>query len=300
MRHDPLIGVDYILDILLVYRKYEGRKMTVQVRRHAYVRNTYTSAIVRENDLSSSIFIPYPPPSSEQSKKTSDEKRTQNSGRLLKRLLPNFLLKYLNSSNDQDNSNNDDSLLDFDDPKALEISRLEKMRITSREEIYIDKKASEKWVNFVVPLTGRWEIFKRFMRNYERVCIERGERTRLVVVLFENEATKPIEDDANQGKFYSQSYLISSLFRRLRAKYAIDDPKSLLLVVNGSDFSRSIGCEIGAAQFSLDSLIFFVDVDMVFTTEFLIRARLNTIQYKQVLILCLCRFIGYNKSQNIY
>ena len=57
MRHHPLYGMDYIIDILLVYRKYEGRKMTVQVRRHAYVRNTYTHLVCRENDLQSSILF---------------------------------------------------------------------------------------------------------------------------------------------------------------------------------------------------------------------------------------------------
>ena len=47
-------------------------------------------------------------------------------------------------------------------------------------------------------------------------------------------------------------------------------------------FSRSIGCELGAAKFQGNDLIFFVDVDMSFNQEFLFRARLNTIQYKQV------------------
>ena len=48
------------------------------------------------------------------------------------------------------------------------------------------------------------------------------------------------------------------------------------------NFSRSIGCELGAALFDTNELIFFVDVDIMFTNEFLLRARLNTIEYKQV------------------
>ena len=60
VRHDPLIGLDYIIDILLVYRKYEGRKMTVPVRRHAYVRNTYTHMAFREDTLNTSIFVDVP------------------------------------------------------------------------------------------------------------------------------------------------------------------------------------------------------------------------------------------------
>lgn len=41
-RLNPIYGVDVILDLLLVYRKYRGRKMTVPVRRHAYVQQSFT------------------------------------------------------------------------------------------------------------------------------------------------------------------------------------------------------------------------------------------------------------------
>lgn len=41
-RLNPNNGVDLILDLLLVYRKYRGHKMTVHVRRHAYVQQTFT------------------------------------------------------------------------------------------------------------------------------------------------------------------------------------------------------------------------------------------------------------------
>lgn len=45
-RLDPLNGVDLVLDLLLVYRKYRGHKMTVTVRRHAYVQQTFTGMFV--------------------------------------------------------------------------------------------------------------------------------------------------------------------------------------------------------------------------------------------------------------
>lgn len=55
-----------------------------------------------------------------------------------------------------------------------------------------------------------------------------------------------------------------------------------MLIVNNTNFSRSIGCELGAAKFGPHDLIFFVDVDIMFSSDFLLRARLNTIEYKQV------------------
>ena len=132
-------------------------------------------------------------------------------------------------------------------------------------------------------MTGRWDIFVRFMRNYEQVCLASGENTRLAIVLFEKrDSDASLIRDEKSGKFYPQSQMIRTIFYQLRKRYTLD-ATSLILVVNGSsEFSRSIGCELGAAQFSPHDLIFFVDVDITFTAQFLLRARLNTIEFKQV------------------
>lgn len=149
------------------------------------------------------------------------------------------------------------------------------------EDYYIDKLLTSKTIHFVLPLMGRVEIFKRFMLNYEKVCLESGENVKLAVVLFENGGSKLVRDEHNKRRLVKQSELIRRMFDELRKRYALD-AHSLVLVVNGSDFSRSIGCELGAAQFPLRSLLFFVDVDISFTGDFLLRARLNTIEFKQV------------------
>ena len=47
-RVDPKHGADYILDLLLVYRKHKGRRMTIPVRRHAYLQQPFTSLEFRE------------------------------------------------------------------------------------------------------------------------------------------------------------------------------------------------------------------------------------------------------------
>ncbi|GJQ88202.1 hypothetical protein Trydic_g13194 [Trypoxylus dichotomus] len=54
-RLDPVNGVDLVLDLLLVYRKYRGHKMTVTVRRHAYVQQTFTGIEVREIDVNNAF-----------------------------------------------------------------------------------------------------------------------------------------------------------------------------------------------------------------------------------------------------
>ncbi|KAK7481602.1 hypothetical protein BaRGS_00027118 [Batillaria attramentaria] len=51
-RVNPLVGTDYILDLLLIYRKHKGRKMTVQVRRHAYLQQSFMQIeLIEENPI---------------------------------------------------------------------------------------------------------------------------------------------------------------------------------------------------------------------------------------------------------
>lgn len=49
-RLDPRHGIDYILDMLLVYKKYRGRKSTFPVRRHAYLQQPFGPLTVRSID----------------------------------------------------------------------------------------------------------------------------------------------------------------------------------------------------------------------------------------------------------
>ena len=50
-RVNPLHGADYILDLLLVYRKFKGKqKMTVPVRRHAYIHQQFLEVELKEDE----------------------------------------------------------------------------------------------------------------------------------------------------------------------------------------------------------------------------------------------------------
>lgn len=62
IRFDSNFGVQYILDLLLIYRKYQGKRMTIPVRRHAYAVQSFSETIIRErenvNDLYVNIIVP--------------------------------------------------------------------------------------------------------------------------------------------------------------------------------------------------------------------------------------------------
>ena len=47
MKHDPFIGTQYLLDIAMIYRKYQGKRMTIPIRRHAYAIQTLGRTQVR-------------------------------------------------------------------------------------------------------------------------------------------------------------------------------------------------------------------------------------------------------------
>lgn len=46
-RVNPLFGVDYVLDLLMTYKKYRGRKMTIPVRRHVYLQRAFSPLQIR-------------------------------------------------------------------------------------------------------------------------------------------------------------------------------------------------------------------------------------------------------------
>lgn len=47
-RVNPMYGHDLVLDLLLVYKKYRGKKMTVPVRKHLYIQRSFTETRIRE------------------------------------------------------------------------------------------------------------------------------------------------------------------------------------------------------------------------------------------------------------
>jgi chondroitin sulfate synthase len=298
MRHHPLYGLDYIIDILLIYRKYEGRKMTVPVRRHAYVRNSYSGLMFREDNLEHSIYAELPKiyklkfnnANSDHQKvdyetnSTLREEISEDRGGFLRNFLGflfPFFTKTDNTKENEIKNKNKDFLMPFVNQTLGTNLNLSP---NFDQKFYINNLLSAKTINFVLPLTGRWDIFKRFMTNYENTCLKTDENTKLVIVLFENDYnTGSLIQDEHTGRFIKQSILIQNLIDYYKAMYPrkVTD-ETLILKVTSLKFSRSIGCEMGAALFKQEDLLFFIDVDILFTNEFLFRARLNTIQYKQV------------------
>ena len=60
VKYDPQHGITYILDLLLLYKRFKGSKMTVKVRRHVYLRQALLPAVLRveEGDETTPPSIP--------------------------------------------------------------------------------------------------------------------------------------------------------------------------------------------------------------------------------------------------
>uniref|UniRef100_A0A8C6ST22 Hexosyltransferase n=1 Tax=Neogobius melanostomus TaxID=47308 RepID=A0A8C6ST22_9GOBI len=210
-RISPLYGAEYVLDLLLLYKKHKGKTMTVPVRRHAYLQQTFSQIQFREDQEMDAHAL-----SSHINQESDSLSFLSNS---LKMLVP---FKLGSSSPDQ-------------------------------------REPKEKKVNILVPLSGRYDIFVRFMANFERVCLIPKQNVKLVVLLFNTDNPERVKQ--------------VELMREYHMKYPRADME--VRPVDGA-FSRALALEAGSSHFSNDSLLFYCDVDLLFNSNFLKRCRDNT------------------------
>ncbi|XP_061669404.1 chondroitin sulfate synthase 1 isoform X2 [Syngnathoides biaculeatus] len=214
-RVNPLHGAEYVLDLLLLYKKHKGKTLTVPVRRHAYLQQTFSRIQFREE-------------------------RPTDAAALAARL----------------NRDSDSDSLSFLSPLKMLVPFKLAAPAAAREG---PAEARDRKVNVLVPLSGRYDTFARFMANFERVCLIPKQNVKLLVLLFSadntTERVKQVE-----------------LMREYHIKY----PRAELEIkaVAGA-FSRALALEAGSGHFSNDSLLFYCDVDLVFTADFLQRCRAN-------------------------
>ncbi|XP_055422933.1 chondroitin sulfate N-acetylgalactosaminyltransferase 1 isoform X3 [Bubalus kerabau] len=119
-------------------------------------------------------------------------------------------------------------------------------------------------VNVIVPLARRVDKFRQFMQNFREMCIQQDGRVHLTVVYFGKE-----EMDEVKGILENTSRAAN--FR------------NFTFIQLSGEFSRGKGLDVGARSWKGSNvLLFFCDVDIYFTSEFLNTCRLNTQPGKKV------------------
>ncbi|TKR93598.1 hypothetical protein L596_008020 [Steinernema carpocapsae] len=205
MRVEPRHGVDYILDMILWFKKFRPpHRATLSVRRHAYVQQSFGPIETQTDE-----------------------------GYRRQRYLRNVLAK----SPDATFVNIDESTFQAADH-----------------------------INIVLPLSGRAETFRRFANNLMTVTSKNQESVSLVVVLYDSGST-------------SEDEMVHKTIDLIRQQSKIG---VMVKEMGKQNFSRGVALTRGAELLSADSLMFFSDVDMLFTADTLDRIRLNTVKGAQV------------------
>ncbi|XP_007895714.2 chondroitin sulfate N-acetylgalactosaminyltransferase 2 [Callorhinchus milii] len=119
-------------------------------------------------------------------------------------------------------------------------------------------------INIIVPLSGRTEAFSQFMHNFREVCIFQDKFVHLTIVYFGqeglDEVKRILETIASETNFQNYS-----------------------LVPLVEEFSRGHGLDMGARTWDKgEVLMFFCDVDIYISPEFLNSCRVNTEPGKKV------------------
>uniref|UniRef100_A0A8C3AYM3 Hexosyltransferase n=1 Tax=Cyclopterus lumpus TaxID=8103 RepID=A0A8C3AYM3_CYCLU len=119
-------------------------------------------------------------------------------------------------------------------------------------------------INIIVPLSRRTDKFKHFMHNFREVCVRQDGRVHLTVVYFGKEQMSEVR---------------STLENTSREVHF----KNFTLLQLDEEFSRGRGLDVGARAWKGGNvLLFFCDVDIYFTADFLNTCRLNTQPGKKV------------------
>uniref|UniRef100_A0A3P9HTR2 Hexosyltransferase n=1 Tax=Oryzias latipes TaxID=8090 RepID=A0A3P9HTR2_ORYLA len=120
-------------------------------------------------------------------------------------------------------------------------------------------------INIIIPLSKRMEAFSRFMSNFRQVCIQQNSKVHLTIVYFG-------KDEVDQVKTVLDQTTRETQFR------------SFTLIQLKEAFSRGRGLEVGVRAWRRrqNVLLFFCDVDIIFTADFLTSCRINAEPGKKV------------------
>ncbi|CAF1512460.1 unnamed protein product, partial [Adineta steineri] len=215
-KYNPRFGINYILHLHVIYRKYTGKKMSIPVREHVYAVQRFHLLYFRElsSSYSSAMLSPFGADSS------------------------NSISPVMTNS--------------F------------RTRILSTPSIPI---------HLIVPASGRLPTLKRLLTNFDRVVMYSNDsdllNVHLHIMLMETaeDSGERMSTVANHIKKFLRKYKISRIH---------------LIEVKNANFTRSYACSYGASRFNDTDLLFFIDVDMVFTRDLFPRIRHHTIFNKQV------------------
>ena len=125
----------------------------------------------------------------------------------------------------------------------------------------------------IVPVSGRLLTLKRLLTNFDQVVMRSNDvdltNIHLYIILMETaeDSGERMSTIAEYIKKFLQTHQASRIH---------------LLEVENGNFTRGYARSYGASRFNETDLLFFIDLDMVFTRDLFTRIRHHTIYNKQV------------------
>ncbi len=128
-------------------------------------------------------------------------------------------------------------------------------------------------IHMIVPVSGRLLTLKRLLTNFDRVVMRSNDvdliNIHLYIILMET-----AEDSGERMS------TIADYIKKFLKNYS--SPRIHLLEVENGNFTRGYARSYGASHFNNTDLLFFIDLDMIFTRDLFPRIRHHTILNKQV------------------
>ncbi|CAF1090399.1 unnamed protein product [Rotaria sordida] len=128
-------------------------------------------------------------------------------------------------------------------------------------------------IHMIVPVSGRLPTLKRLLTNFDHIVMCSNDsdllNVHLYIILMETaeDSGERMSTLANYIKKFVQKYQSSRIH---------------LIEVENGNFTRGYARSYGASRFNDTDLLFFIDLDMVFTRDLFPRIRYHTILNKQV------------------
>ena len=144
--------------------------------------------------------------------------------------------------------------------------RFGELEISGVEDTDNEENSNER-INFIVPLYGKIEAFRRFIKTFEETCLKTGENVSLMLTFFKT--------GRNDVDFKE----VKQTINHLKQRYPSHELHLLALI---GQFQRAVALQKASAEFSNNTLLFLLDIDISIEQGLLYRIRKNTQQGKQV------------------
>ncbi|KAK0089693.1 hypothetical protein PV325_006116 [Microctonus aethiopoides] len=125
----------------------------------------------------------------------------------------------------------------------------------------------------------------KFMENYVEVCMEKRDKTSLMLVLIYNKESPSKGSDDIYGKIKTYALNFTDQYKRIQSKISwlsIRLPSISSNVIKSDPPFKIAVADLVVQKFSSESLLLFVQTDAILTTEYLNRIRMNTISQWQI------------------